>query len=168
MFPFLCIKLVYITCFHYIFGTQELKFDADSATYFLDSFPKNFDVGKYTFVFEVLLLFYILHTSHTSHTMYVKNMLKASFFLKILLDESAIEKGYITQAQTKVPIAATGAIGIENAEISVLDSDVGSIESQKKYVTLYLSCLQNMFFLQLSSCAYIILLLGYFFATFAG
>ncbi|CAN6879039.1 unnamed protein product [Brassica oleracea] len=85
-----------------VINNQELKFDADSATYFLDSFPKNFDVGKYTFVFE------------------------------ILLDESAIEKGYITQAQTKVPIAATGAIGIENAEISVLDSDVGSIESQKK------------------------------------
>ena len=85
-----------------------------------------------------------------------------------MLDESANEKGYITEAQTKVPIAATGAIGIENAEIAVLDSDVGSIESQKKYVTLYLSCLQNMFFLQLSSCAYIILLLGYFFATFAG
>ncbi|CAN7081370.1 unnamed protein product [Brassica oleracea var. botrytis] len=85
-----------------VINNQELKFDADSATYFLDSFPKNFDVGKYTFVFE------------------------------ILLDESANEKGYITEAQTKVPIAATGAIGIENAEIAVLDSDVGSIESQKK------------------------------------
>ncbi|XP_048618939.1 dolichyl-diphosphooligosaccharide--protein glycosyltransferase subunit 2-like isoform X1 [Brassica napus] len=90
-----------------VINNQELKFDADSATYFLDSFPKNFDVGKYTFVFE------------------------------ILLDESANEKGYITEAQTKVPIAATGAIGIENAEIAVLDSDVGSIESQKKYASLY-------------------------------
>ncbi|CAH8368285.1 unnamed protein product [Eruca vesicaria subsp. sativa] len=85
-----------------VISNQELKFDADSATYFLDSFPKNFDVGKYTFVFE------------------------------ILLDESANEKAYITEAQTKVPIAATGAISIENAEIAVLDSDVGSVESQKK------------------------------------
>ncbi|KAG2291510.1 hypothetical protein Bca52824_038179 [Brassica carinata] len=85
-----------------IINNQELMFDADSATYFLDSFPKNFDVGKYTFVFE------------------------------ILLDELAHEKVYITEAQTKVPIAATGAISIENAEISVLDSDVGSVESQKK------------------------------------
>lgn len=85
-----------------VINNQELKFDADSATYFLDSFPKNFDVGKYTFVFE------------------------------ILLDDSTHEKVYITEAQTKVPIAATGVISIENAEIAVLDSDVGSIESQKK------------------------------------
>ncbi|XP_048593426.1 dolichyl-diphosphooligosaccharide--protein glycosyltransferase subunit 2-like [Brassica napus] len=85
-----------------VINNQELKFDADSATYFLDSFPENFDVGKYTFVFE------------------------------ILLDESAQEKLYITEAQTKIPIAATGAISIENAEIAVLDGDVGSVESQKK------------------------------------
>ncbi|CAE6185183.1 unnamed protein product [Arabidopsis arenosa] len=85
-----------------VINNQELKFDADSATYFLDSFPKNFDVGKYTFVFE------------------------------ILLDDSAHEKVYITEAQTKVPIAATGVISIENAEIAVVDSDIGSVESQKK------------------------------------
>ncbi|KAG5413559.1 hypothetical protein IGI04_001126 [Brassica rapa subsp. trilocularis] len=85
-----------------VINNQELKFDAESATYFLESFPKNFDVGKYTFVFE------------------------------ILLDESTNEKVYITEAQTKVPISATGAITIENAEIAVLDSDVGSVESQKK------------------------------------
>ncbi|CAE6207350.1 unnamed protein product [Arabidopsis arenosa] len=83
-------------------NSKGSKFDADSATYFLDSFPKNLDVGKYTFVFE------------------------------ILLDESANEKAYVTEAQTKVPIAATGAISIENAETAVLDSDVGSVESQKK------------------------------------
>ncbi|KAG7542064.1 Dolichyl-diphosphooligosaccharide--protein glycosyltransferase subunit Swp1 [Arabidopsis thaliana x Arabidopsis arenosa] len=85
-----------------VINNQELKFDTDSATYFLDSFPKNFDVGKYTFVFE------------------------------ILLDDSAHEKVYITEAQTKVPIAATGVISIENAEIAVLDSDIGSVQSQKK------------------------------------
>lgn len=55
MFLILCIWPVYIFPCH--FWIQELKFDAESATYFLDSFPKNFDVGKYTFVFEVLLLF---------------------------------------------------------------------------------------------------------------
>ncbi|VVB12234.1 unnamed protein product [Arabis nemorensis] len=85
-----------------VIKNQELKFDADSATYFLDSFPTSFDIGKYTFVFE------------------------------ILLDDSASEKAYITEAQTEVPIAVTGAISIENAEIAVLDSDVGSVESQKK------------------------------------
>ncbi|CAL9226254.1 unnamed protein product [Arabidopsis halleri] len=85
-----------------VINNQELKFDSDSATYFLDSFPKNFDVGKYTFVFE------------------------------ILVDDSAHEKVYITEAQTKVPVAAIGVIGIENAEIAVLDSDIGSVESQKK------------------------------------
>uniref|UniRef100_A0A1J3GK09 Dolichyl-diphosphooligosaccharide--protein glycosyltransferase subunit 2 n=1 Tax=Noccaea caerulescens TaxID=107243 RepID=A0A1J3GK09_NOCCA len=85
-----------------VIKNQELKFDADTATYFLDSFPKNFDIGKYTFVFE------------------------------ILLDDSANEKAYITEAETKVPIAVTGIISIENPEISVLDSDVGSVESQKK------------------------------------
>lgn len=52
-----------------------------------------------------------------------------------MLDDSAHEKVYITEAQTKVPIAATGVISIENAEIAVLDSDIGSVESQKKYVT---------------------------------
>ncbi|CAH2078395.1 unnamed protein product [Thlaspi arvense] len=85
-----------------VINNQELKFDADSATYFLDSFPESFDVGKYTFVFQ------------------------------ILLDDSAHEKIYITEARTKVPISATGAISIENAEIAVLDSDIGSVESQKK------------------------------------
>ncbi|CAE6207486.1 unnamed protein product [Arabidopsis arenosa] len=74
-------------------NSKGSKFDADSATYFLDSFPKNLDVGKYTFVFE------------------------------ILLDESANEKAYVTEAQTKVPIAATGAISIENAENCYLTKD---------------------------------------------
>ncbi|CAN8325454.1 unnamed protein product [Cochlearia groenlandica] len=85
-----------------VINDHELKFDADSATYFLESFPKNFDVGKYTFVFE------------------------------ILMDDSAHEKPYVTEAQTKVTVAATGVINIENAEIAVLDSDIGSVESQKK------------------------------------
>ncbi|CAN8231185.1 unnamed protein product [Cochlearia groenlandica] len=85
-----------------VIKNQELKFDAESATYFLDSFPTNFDVGKYIFVFE------------------------------ILLDDSAHEKAYITEGQTKVPIAVTGVISIENAEIAVLDSAIGSVESQKK------------------------------------
>lgn len=64
--------------------------------------------------------------------------------MQILLDDSAHEKVYITEAQTKVPIAATGVISIENAEIAVLDSDIGSVESQKKYAPVLL--LNNFLF----------------------
>ena len=85
-----------------------------------------------------------------------------------MLDESANEKVYITEAQTKVPISATGAITIENAEIAVLDSDVGSVESQKKYVTCIavpLVAYKIYFFaillLCLSSFFYLVLLYNY-------
>ncbi|XP_010529362.1 PREDICTED: dolichyl-diphosphooligosaccharide--protein glycosyltransferase subunit 2-like [Tarenaya hassleriana] len=82
--------------------SQELKFDADSETHFWDSFPQNFDVGKYTFTFEVAL------------------------------QDSEHEKAYVTESQMKVPVLVTGLISIDNAKIAVLDNDAGSVESQKQ------------------------------------
>ncbi|KAL5561928.1 hypothetical protein UlMin_031675 [Ulmus minor] len=84
-----------------VIESQELKFDKESASHFLE-LPKTVDVGKYVFVFEV-----VLH-------------------------ESDSENVYATGGQTQVPVFVTGFIKIENAEIAVLDSDLGSIESQKK------------------------------------
>lgn len=52
-----------------------------------------------------------------------------------MLDGSVDKKVYATGGQTQVPIFITGVIKIDNAEIAVLDSDIGSIEAQKKYVT---------------------------------
>lgn len=52
-----------------------------------------------------------------------------------MLDGSVDKKVYATGGQTQVPIFVTGVIKIDNAEIAVLDSDIGSIETQKKYVT---------------------------------
>ncbi|GMN48999.1 hypothetical protein TIFTF001_018171 [Ficus carica] len=81
--------------------SQELKFDKEISSHFLE-LPKNVDVGKYTFVFEV-----VLH-------------------------DSEHEKVYATGGQTRVPVFVTGIIKVDNAEIVVLDSDLGSVESQKK------------------------------------
>jgi oligosaccharyltransferase complex subunit delta (ribophorin II) len=52
-----------------------------------------------------------------------------------VLDGSVDKKVYATGGQTQVPIFITGVIKIDNAEIAVLDSDIGSIEAQKKYDT---------------------------------
>ncbi|KAM1483884.1 hypothetical protein ACFX1Q_035644 [Malus domestica] len=88
-------------------ASQELKFDKESGSHFLDVLPESVDVGTYTFVFEV-----VLHDSEDS--------------------ESEDEKVYATGGSTEVQIFITGVIKIENAEIAVLDSDIGSIETQKK------------------------------------
>ncbi|KAM1122522.1 hypothetical protein ACFX19_004115 [Malus domestica] len=83
-------------------ASQELKFDKESGSHFLDVLPESIDVGSYTFVFEV-----VLHDSEE-------------------------ENVYATGGSTQVQIFITGVIKIENAEIAVLDSDIGSIETQKK------------------------------------
>ncbi|RXH98259.1 hypothetical protein DVH24_010584 [Malus domestica] len=88
-------------------ASQELKFDKESGSHFLDVLPESVDVGTYTFVFEV-----VLHDSEDS--------------------DSEDEKVYATGGSTEVQIFITGVIKIENAEIAVLDSDIGSIETQKK------------------------------------
>ncbi|XP_062164007.1 dolichyl-diphosphooligosaccharide--protein glycosyltransferase subunit 2 [Alnus glutinosa] len=85
-----------------VIKSLELKFDPENAVHFLDVLPKSVDVGSYQFVFE------------------------------IVLDGSVDKKVYATGGQTQVPIFITGVIKIDNAEIAVLDSDIGSIEAQKK------------------------------------
>ncbi|PSR89797.1 Dolichyl-diphosphooligosaccharide--protein glycosyltransferase subunit 2 like [Actinidia chinensis var. chinensis] len=85
-----------------IVESQELKFDPENDVHFLDALPKNVDLGTYHFVFEI-----VLHDSEE------KNI-------------------YATGSRTKVPIYVTGVIKVDNAEIAVLDSDLGSIETQKK------------------------------------
>lgn len=50
----------------------------------------------------------------------------------MLLHDSEHEEVYATGGQTQVPIFVTGVIEIDSAEITVLDSDLGSIETQKK------------------------------------
>ncbi|KAJ6736257.1 RIBOPHORIN II [Salix viminalis] len=82
--------------------SQELKFDPENAVYTLDAMPKSVDVGKYTFVFEM-----VLHDS--DH----KNL-------------------YATGGRIRIPIFVTGVIEVDSAEIAVLDSDLGSIETKKK------------------------------------
>ncbi|KAJ6681182.1 DOLICHYL-DIPHOSPHOOLIGOSACCHARIDE--PROTEIN GLYCOSYLTRANSFERASE SUBUNIT 2 [Salix koriyanagi] len=82
--------------------SQELKFDPEIAVYTLDAMPKSVDVGKYTFVFEM-----VLHDS--DH----KNL-------------------YATGGRIRIPIFVTGVIEVDSAEIAVLDSDLGSIETKKK------------------------------------
>ncbi|XP_022874529.1 dolichyl-diphosphooligosaccharide--protein glycosyltransferase subunit 2 [Olea europaea var. sylvestris] len=81
---------------------QELKFDPERAVHVLETLPKNVDVGKYIFSFE------------------------------ISLNDPEHKKRYITGGRTKVPVYITGVIEVNNAEIAVLDSDIGSIEIQKK------------------------------------
>ncbi|KAE8637347.1 hypothetical protein CSA_011897 [Cucumis sativus] len=85
-----------------IISSQELKFDPLSGLHILDAFPKTFDVGNYVFVFEV-----VLH------------------------DSEHMDK-YATGGKIQVPIYISGVVKIENAEIAVLDSDLGSVETQKK------------------------------------
>ncbi|XP_061968989.1 dolichyl-diphosphooligosaccharide--protein glycosyltransferase subunit 2-like [Populus nigra] len=80
---------------------QELKFNPESAVYALDALPKSIDVGKYTFVFEMVL-----------HDPDHLNL-------------------YATGGQTRIPIFVTGAVKVDSAEISVLDSDLGSTETKK-------------------------------------
>ncbi|XP_022758423.1 dolichyl-diphosphooligosaccharide--protein glycosyltransferase subunit 2-like [Durio zibethinus] len=82
--------------------SQELKFDEEAGVHILNNLPKSIDVGSYTFVFE------------------------------IVLHEPEREKVYYTGSQTEVQIYVTGLIKIENAEITVLDSDLASVETQKK------------------------------------
>ncbi|KAK4748146.1 hypothetical protein SAY87_014732 [Trapa incisa] len=64
--------------------------------------PASIDVGKYIFVFEI-----VFHNSKDG-------------------------KIYAPGGQTKVPVHVSGTIKIEKFEISVLDSDVGSIDTQKQ------------------------------------
>ncbi|XP_020207895.1 dolichyl-diphosphooligosaccharide--protein glycosyltransferase subunit 2 [Cajanus cajan] len=85
-----------------IIDSKELQYDQESGFHFLDAFPKNVDVETYVFVFE------------------------------IVLHDCGSENVYATGGQIHVPIFVTGIIEVGNAEISVLNSNIGSAETQKK------------------------------------
>ncbi|KAL6564482.1 hypothetical protein OROMI_015932 [Orobanche minor] len=81
---------------------QRLKFEPENAVHVLETLPTDIDVGNYVFSFE------------------------------IVFEDPENRKNYATGGRTKVPIHLTGAIKIDNAEIAVLDSDLGNAETQKK------------------------------------
>ncbi|XP_027940183.1 dolichyl-diphosphooligosaccharide--protein glycosyltransferase subunit 2 [Vigna unguiculata] len=85
-----------------VFENKELQYDKSNGIHVLEVFPGNVDVGTYVFVFE------------------------------IVLHDSAGEKVFATGGQIHVPIYVTGIIEVSNAEIAGLDSDLGSVETQKK------------------------------------
>ncbi|PNY10772.1 dolichyl-diphosphooligosaccharide-protein glycosyltransferase, partial [Trifolium pratense] len=82
-----------------IIDSKELQYNQESGFHFLDSFPKNVDVGTYVFVLEI-----VLHDSES-------------------------ENVYATGGQIHVPIYVIGVIKVGNAEIAVLDSDLGNVET---------------------------------------
>ncbi|XP_073064756.1 dolichyl-diphosphooligosaccharide--protein glycosyltransferase subunit 2-like [Primulina eburnea] len=100
---------------------QKLKFDPDSGMHVLETLPANIDIGNYVFSFE------------------------------IVLDDPEYKKTYVTGGRTKVPIHLTGVVQVENEEIAVLDSDLGSVEMHKKVdlsggssISLYANHLQKL------------------------
>ena len=58
----------------------------------------------------------------------------SSNFLQIVLHDPDHLNLYATGGQTQIPIFVTGLVKVDSAEIAVLDSDLGSIETKKKYV----------------------------------
>ncbi|KAF7818440.1 dolichyl-diphosphooligosaccharide--protein glycosyltransferase subunit 2 [Senna tora] len=81
--------------------SKELQYEPKNGLHVLDLFSKNMDVGNYVFVFEMVL------------------------------KDSDSSSDFTTGGQIHVPIYITGVIKVGNAEIAVLDSDLGSIETQK-------------------------------------
>lgn len=55
----------------------------------------------------------------------------------MVLHGSDDDKVYATGGQIHVPIYVTGVIKVGSAEIAVLDSDLGSIETQKTYALIF-------------------------------
>lgn len=51
-----------------------------------------------------------------------------------MLHDPDHKKTYATGGRTKVAIFVKGVVKVDNAKIAVLDSDLGSVETQKKYV----------------------------------
>ncbi|TXG63843.1 hypothetical protein EZV62_010837 [Acer yangbiense] len=85
-----------------IIEDKELSFDPERVVYFLDALPDSVDVGSYIFVF------------------------------KVVLHDSEHKDVFVTGTLTHVQIFMTGLVKIGNAEIVVLDNDLGSIETQRK------------------------------------
>ncbi|KAJ6938559.1 hypothetical protein NC651_005095 [Populus alba x Populus x berolinensis] len=106
---------------------QELKFNPESAVYALDALPKSIDVGKYTFVFEVSL-FSLMHKGFFSSA-FTSEYDKLKLLQMVLHDPDHLNL-YATGGQTRIPIFVTGVVKVDSAEISVLDSDLGSTETK--------------------------------------
>lgn len=53
-----------------------------------------------------------------------------------MLHDSDSEKIYVAGGQIHVPIYVTGIIKVGSAEIAVLDSDLGNVETHKTYVSI--------------------------------
>ncbi|KAJ4726905.1 dolichyl-diphosphooligosaccharide--protein glycosyltransferase subunit 2-like [Melia azedarach] len=85
-----------------VIENKELQFDPERAVYILDVLSASVDVGDYIFVF------------------------------KVVLHDPEHKSIYATGTLTQVPVYVTGLINIDNAEIAVLDSDLESVETQKK------------------------------------
>ncbi|KAG9149423.1 hypothetical protein Leryth_003391 [Lithospermum erythrorhizon] len=81
---------------------QDLKFDSKGGLYYMDALPESIDVGRYIFSFEV-----VLHDPDN-------------------------KKVFVTGGRARVAVYVTGVIKINHAELSIRDSDVGSVESLKK------------------------------------
>ncbi|CAI9107615.1 OLC1v1007010C1 [Oldenlandia corymbosa var. corymbosa] len=81
---------------------QELKFDPATGLHVLETLPESIDIGSYTFSFE------------------------------ILLRDPEHKKTYATGGRTKLPVYVTGVVDVDQAEIIILDSDLGSAETKKK------------------------------------
>ncbi|KAK4273035.1 hypothetical protein QN277_021508 [Acacia crassicarpa] len=84
-----------------IFESKELQYDSKRGLHVFSFLSKHVDVGSYMFVFEM-----VLHGTDD-------------------------DKVYATGGQIHVPIYVTGIIKVGSAEIAVLDSDLGSVETQK-------------------------------------
>jgi len=54
-----------------------------------------------------------------------------------VLQDSESDKFYATGGQIRVPIYITGIIKVGSAEIAVLDSDLGNVETHKTYVSIF-------------------------------
>ncbi|KAK2417739.1 senescence-specific cysteine protease SAG39 [Trifolium repens] len=80
---------------------KELQYDQSSGLHVLSVSPDNVDVGTDVFVFEMALR------------------------------DSGSENDYAIGGQIHVPICVTGIVKVSNAEITVLDSDLGSDGTEK-------------------------------------
>ncbi|KMZ67725.1 Dolichyl-diphosphooligosaccharide--protein glycotransferase [Zostera marina] len=84
-----------------VLENQNLQFDPETSTYFLDIASKNIDIGKYSLNFEISLR-----------------------------DEHA--NVYVVESRIHTSIYYTGFVKIDDAEMSVLDADVETVDSVKK------------------------------------
>lgn len=58
--------------------------------------------------------------------------------VQIVLHDPEHKKIYATGGRSKVPIYVTGVVKVDHAEITILDSDLGNVETKKKYFDIFL------------------------------